>query len=87
MVRQVSVRNTNTGKIVTCSAIPRGGECSVRFPAQVNRGDPATLTWEQSGVTHSMPLRDRRPLDEQNFELATVVITIGDNGTLETQLR
>ena len=56
VVYEVKLKIPETGKIVSCSSILSGSECSLGFPERALQGNLANLSWLEDGVGYNRTL-------------------------------
>lgn len=56
IVYDVKLKIPKTGRVVSCSSILSGRECSLGFPERALQGNLANLSWQEDGIGYSRTL-------------------------------
>ncbi len=84
MISNVVLKIPATGKVVSCSTILPHRECSLGFPLQENKHNPATLSWQYQNRVFEESLAGRPSAPDTTPQQA--IITIIGEGLLKAKL-
>ena len=76
-----------TRSFISCNVILPRAECSLVFRELENKRNPATLSWTQNGKTYARDIVPDIPENLDKDKPAKVILTIGNDGEINSKIR
>lgn len=85
-ITDVALSVPETGKLFSCSVIPRNGQCSIEFEETTNKNRDVLFSWKHDGHLYERDLRSSVSYFAESDYALSVVVNVEDNGIIETEI-